>query len=427
MATWNRGRHILPSVRSVLAQSFRDFELLVVGDACTDDTEQVVCGVQDSRVRWINLEQRWGAQSGPNNEGIAQARGSIIAYLGHDDVWDPDYLETAARSYDRGGVDAVISGLIGHGPPGSGNYRVHGLFDNPDDARIYFFPPSGLTHTRKIGQRAGPWPRKEEAGRPVDTAYELSLVEAGCRFVSTGEVRVHKIAAVSRYLSYVFPDSSEQEALLARLLGDSDRSWVDEIVKGARGTDRFLPLKHAQWDHRSGAEVYRNMNRHRGLDLPPLRPLGRVSIIAQDGGPRAADWHGLRKKDNGVRWAGPSATPRLLIPVTHPGSARFSARVLARGDVDASTVEVYAPSDGVEASWSRRGMVGRHHRLWQVSGQITLSPDGYSCLEFHHPKAAMTRRPNGALTGLGVGSILLWPEGGRLGGWLSKFNARAAF
>jgi glycosyltransferase involved in cell wall biosynthesis len=42
MATYDRGRHILPSIHSVLRQTCQDFELLVVGDGCTDETENVV-------------------------------------------------------------------------------------------------------------------------------------------------------------------------------------------------------------------------------------------------------------------------------------------------------------------------------------------------------------------------------------------------
>jgi glycosyltransferase involved in cell wall biosynthesis len=61
---------VLPySIGSVLRQTFSDFEVLVVGDGCTDDSEAVVKAVGDKRVRWINLPANTGHQSGPNKEG----------------------------------------------------------------------------------------------------------------------------------------------------------------------------------------------------------------------------------------------------------------------------------------------------------------------------------------------------------------------
>src|ERR1044072_530455 len=84
---------VLPySIGSALRQTFLDLEVLVVGDGCTDDSESVVQSIGDERVRWINLPANTGHQSGPNNEGLRQARGEIVAYLGHDDLWLPHHL-----------------------------------------------------------------------------------------------------------------------------------------------------------------------------------------------------------------------------------------------------------------------------------------------------------------------------------------------
>src|SRR5438046_2082830 len=81
---------VLPfSIGSALRQSFDDFELLVVGDGCTDDSEDVVAATSDPRVRWINLPANVGQQAGPNTEGLRQARGRLVAYLGHDDLCFP--------------------------------------------------------------------------------------------------------------------------------------------------------------------------------------------------------------------------------------------------------------------------------------------------------------------------------------------------
>src|SRR3984893_7629219 len=90
IATYNRSNVLRCAITSVLAQTFDNFELLVVGDCCTDDTEAVVLSSDDDRVRWHNLLENCGNQYGPNNYGLKHARGRYIAYLGHDDLWHPD-------------------------------------------------------------------------------------------------------------------------------------------------------------------------------------------------------------------------------------------------------------------------------------------------------------------------------------------------
>src|SRR6266516_614039 len=94
---------VLPySIGSVQRQTFTDFEVLVVGDGCTDDSEAVVGRIGDARVRWINLPTNTGHQSGPNNEGLRQARGQFIAYLGHDDLWLPHHLSCLISMLEQG-------------------------------------------------------------------------------------------------------------------------------------------------------------------------------------------------------------------------------------------------------------------------------------------------------------------------------------
>jgi glycosyltransferase involved in cell wall biosynthesis len=97
VATYNRGRHIIPTIDSVLGQSFGNFELLVVGDGVADDTLEHVTRL-DSRVGVISLPWNSGSQATPNNIGISAAKGEYIAYLGHDDLWMPDHLESDVTS-----------------------------------------------------------------------------------------------------------------------------------------------------------------------------------------------------------------------------------------------------------------------------------------------------------------------------------------
>lgn len=110
IATYNRADTLKYAIESVLWQTFRNFELWVVGDCCTDHTEKVVQSFShDPRVNWHNLPQNSGYQSKPNNEGIRRSRGKYIAYLNHDDIWLPNHLEDTVGHLEKTDADIVFS------------------------------------------------------------------------------------------------------------------------------------------------------------------------------------------------------------------------------------------------------------------------------------------------------------------------------
>lgn len=93
MPTYNRSTWLRRAVASVLAQTFTDFELIVVDDCSTDDTEETVGGFQDERIRYVRLSINTGGCAIPRNIGFELARGKYLASLDDDYLWDKDKLQ----------------------------------------------------------------------------------------------------------------------------------------------------------------------------------------------------------------------------------------------------------------------------------------------------------------------------------------------
>lgn len=90
--TYNRSAKLKKSIESVLQQSYTNFELLIVDDASTDDTQAMVEAISDERIRYIKQTVNGGA-SAARNEGVRQADAPLIAFQDSDDIWKPEKLE----------------------------------------------------------------------------------------------------------------------------------------------------------------------------------------------------------------------------------------------------------------------------------------------------------------------------------------------
>ena len=94
MPSYNTGQFIAETIESVLAQSYSDWELIIVDDCSTDGTDEVVGQyLTDTRIRYIKNEINSGAAVS-RNRALREAKGKWIAFLDSDDLWEPDKLET---------------------------------------------------------------------------------------------------------------------------------------------------------------------------------------------------------------------------------------------------------------------------------------------------------------------------------------------
>ncbi|NNF65233.1 MAG: glycosyltransferase family 2 protein [Acidimicrobiia bacterium] len=107
---FNRADQIGDSLDSVWAQSFGDFEVVLVDDGSTDDLEAALANHTDDRLRVVRQENAGPAAA--RNLGMSEARGELIAYLDSDDRWLPNHLEATIAELDRCNSAAVYSPMI---------------------------------------------------------------------------------------------------------------------------------------------------------------------------------------------------------------------------------------------------------------------------------------------------------------------------
>lgn len=332
VATFDRGRHIAPTIQSALEQTFADFELLVVSDGVTDGAFEQVPR-DDPRIGLIGLPWNSGSQATPNNVGIAAARGRYIAYLGHDDIWMPEHLAQLVQVFENG-CDVAVSGCVYHGPPGTDLVQITGLFEESQDASRHFFPPSSIAHLKDLAAKVGGWKNPCTISAPVDADFLLAMNAVGARFASTGNVTVHKFAAGHRYLSYLDQSSVEQSAMLLAIhSGAVDRRFCAGLVEKAKSANTFMISTYPDFSAVEPGKFHQDNRSNKGIDrLKKAVPLTEKIYVPQTMEPRALDWYPpeqATEKSAPYRWSGPSRRPKLLIPFTGDRDARITLHLSA--------------------------------------------------------------------------------------------------
>lgn len=113
MPVFNTGRRLLPSISSVLAQTYQDFELIIVDDGSTDHTPGVLYGLLDMDPRITLVTQENAGPAAARNRGIRAARGRIIAFIDADDLWHPNRLQMCLGHFGRNPQAGIVFSRVG--------------------------------------------------------------------------------------------------------------------------------------------------------------------------------------------------------------------------------------------------------------------------------------------------------------------------
>lgn len=250
--TYNRSQTLRHSIQSVRNSQFGDWELIVVGDACTDDTAECVASFDDPRMRFVNLPDRCGDQSGPNNHGLTLARGRYVAFLNHDDFYMPDHLAKCVAELETGRADLVwVPCAVAHAKAGSLpgvplSFTLQGVpHDFAYDPLAMYFASSWMFR-RELKDRVGPWrsPKEMFVVPSQDWLFRAWRSDARLRFVPSVSVVV--VSAGARRGSYI-SISSDHEFLanwFREEPGYREKMLEDAAINEAAG--HMLVHRHAK-------------------------------------------------------------------------------------------------------------------------------------------------------------------------------------
>lgn len=231
---FNAAKTIRETIESVLAQSFSDFEYIIVDDGSTDDTLEIIRQFSDSRLRVIS-QQNSGPQKS-RNRGIKNALGTYISFIDADDLWSSNKLEL----------------------------QIEALKNNPEATVVYSW-------TDVIDEKTQVYRRGGYAVKEGDVFVDLLLgnfVENGSNFLTTleainsvggfdesivaGQDRDILLSLASRYSFIVVP-----EVQIYYRKPRKSQSWSSSIQRAQRGIEQVLD-KHLS--NKDEFEKYRQIS-----------------------------------------------------------------------------------------------------------------------------------------------------------------------
>jgi len=155
LPTYNSSRFLPLAVNSILNQSFKDFELLIINDGSIDDTETVIKSFNDSRITYIKNDQNCGLVYSLN-KGIQNARGKYLARMDADDIALPERLRIQKEYLDQHpeiGLVATTIQLIDANNHPVGYWHLDLTTLHPSQIRRRMAVESCLAHPTVMGRR----------------------------------------------------------------------------------------------------------------------------------------------------------------------------------------------------------------------------------------------------------------------------------
>ena len=299
--TYNRARLLGRAIDSVLAQTFTDFELIIVDDGSVDNTRQLVLDYADQRIRYVWHERNQG-QNAALNSGVLAAGGKYVAFLDSDDEWLPEFLGKVLHVFEKdNNLGAVYTRAGSIQPDGTlkGSYAFHlqGYIYREALAQGYVSHMITIVVKRECFDRIG--------------LFDLDFVVCQDNEFCLRLAKEYCLGLVPEALAIIHTDSSEVRLISNRvayaegwrkLIAKFETDILAECGKGVLATHYLRGCKH--YLEAAKAEPARSWAFHSFQLKPSLRSLAFVVLTKLPGGLSPRVWTGIvraRSKAGGIK------------------------------------------------------------------------------------------------------------------------------
>lgn len=331
IAAYNRSQVVRWAIESVRRQRWQNWQCVVVGDGCTDDTEDVVRGFGDARIDFVNLPVNSGGQSAPHNHALSRARGDYILYLNQDDLYFPDHIGRAVRFLQASGAEFAWCPVIAPQPKADGlpDLETQTVVIAAMSANGYFDPngfyvSSCWAMPRATADRVGPWKDASETVLSPSQEWLYRAWKRGIVMRMRREVSVLCLSSASRLRSYAIRESPEHAYYHAVLYDTPQR--IERLFERAA-------MQHEQMRLRAEQPTWRNLGEF-------AAGLLRRAVLASGFHPRTLE-QVVRFGGRGgfVRWH----RNRVMATPTLPGGCRIEP---GRPEHEACFTNGWLPGEG---------------------------------------------------------------------------------
>lgn len=185
ISTHNRPEKLERAIKSVQAQTHKNWELIVADDCSTNATKELVALLmkEDSRIKYLRLEKPHGKDTKPKNQGILASVGEYITYLDDDNAWYPSFLADQLDYIKSSEADVVYCDMLlfdDENPDAAPQQAISMPFDAQVLMRKNYIDTSEVLHKRDCVFAVGGW--DETLPRFVDWNLWVRMTKAGFRF-----------------------------------------------------------------------------------------------------------------------------------------------------------------------------------------------------------------------------------------------------
>lgn len=179
---YNKEQSISSTLESVLVQTYKDFEIVVVDDGSTDNSADVVRAIVDDRIVFISQENQ--GVSAARNTGIFAAKGEYVAFLDGDDLWHPEYLKTLVQlisDYPNATLYGIGYSKINDNkiPINVQPTSMRGEIENPWKNYVGYWTGSSSSSSRDLLIKVGMFDTRMTHGEDIDMWWRLLLMGKG--------------------------------------------------------------------------------------------------------------------------------------------------------------------------------------------------------------------------------------------------------